>query len=93
PRLTQMSIKLQPLQRKTQSTLHDIIATCVRELKQSTKGFDPETLSDTLAPYATLYPTKLELELRKNDVEDLDPTNAMNFISWLRNDEEVNFGI
>jgi len=35
-----MSIKLQPLQRKTQSTLHDIIATCVRELKQSTKGFD-----------------------------------------------------
>ncbi|CAK5013471.1 unnamed protein product [Meloidogyne enterolobii] len=68
PKLTQMSIKLQPLQRKTQSTLHDIIATCVRELKQSTKGFDPETLSDTLAPYATLYPTKLELELRKNDV-------------------------
>ncbi|CAK5074457.1 unnamed protein product [Meloidogyne enterolobii] len=89
PKLTQMSIKLQPLQRKTQSTLHDIIATCVRELKQSTKGFDPETLSDTLAPYATLYPTKLEIELRKNDVEDLDPTNAMNFISWLRNDEET----
>uniref|UniRef100_A0A1I8BV14 ERCC4 domain-containing protein n=1 Tax=Meloidogyne hapla TaxID=6305 RepID=A0A1I8BV14_MELHA len=111
PKLTQMSIKLEPLQRKTQSTLHDIIATCVRELKQSTKGFDPETLSDTLAPYATLYPTKLELEMRKNDVcltdrqrrllddlrilrnlyqkLNLDPTNAMNFISWLRSDEET----
>ncbi|KAF7632544.1 ERCC4 domain-containing protein [Meloidogyne graminicola] len=111
PKFTQITIKLEPLQRNAQSTLYDIIATCVRELKQCTKGFDLEELSDKLTPYAILYPTKFELELRKSDVcltdrqkrllddlrtlrnlyqkLNLDPTNAMNFISWLRSDEET----
>jgi hypothetical protein len=35
-----MSIQLEAAQRKAQACLRDIIATCVRELKQCTKDFD-----------------------------------------------------
>ena len=39
-----MSIQLDQAQRKAQASLRDIIATCVRELKQCTKDFDVDKL-------------------------------------------------
>uniref|UniRef100_A0A914HCD1 DNA repair endonuclease XPF n=1 Tax=Globodera rostochiensis TaxID=31243 RepID=A0A914HCD1_GLORO len=106
------TIQLTNMQRKVQANLRDIIGTCVRELKQCTKGVDSETESEILAPSATLRPTKLELDLRRRDavltdrqqrlvadlrtlralfhkVEDLDPSNALQFLKYIRSDKEV----
>ncbi|KAL3116042.1 hypothetical protein niasHT_007342 [Heterodera trifolii] len=111
-KFVQTVIQLNNTQRKVQANLRDIIGTCVRELKQCTKGVNTETESEILAPSATLRPTKLELDLRRRDavltdrqqrlvsdlrtlrtlfhkVEDLDPSNAFQFLKCIRNDKKV----
>ncbi|KAI6172184.1 ERCC4 domain-containing protein [Aphelenchoides besseyi] len=66
PDFIEMSVKLTPMQRIIRTRLVDIIATCVRELKQCTHGLDIDPEIETTPAAAALRPTALEIELRRN---------------------------
>ncbi|KAI6228275.1 ERCC4 domain-containing protein [Aphelenchoides besseyi] len=66
PNFIEMSVKLTPMQRIIRTRLVDIIATCVRELKQCTHGLDIDPEIETTPAAAALRPTALEIELRRN---------------------------
>uniref|UniRef100_A0A914YBF0 DNA repair endonuclease XPF n=1 Tax=Panagrolaimus superbus TaxID=310955 RepID=A0A914YBF0_9BILA len=65
PKLCELEVDLPVQLRKVRMGLMDIIRTCVRELKQTVHSLEIEMEDDALSPSAALYPSKLELDLRR----------------------------
>jgi DNA excision repair protein ERCC-4 len=65
PKLCELEVDLPYQLRKVRMGLMDIIRTCVRELKQTVHSLEIEMEDDALSPSAALYPSKLELDLRR----------------------------
>uniref|UniRef100_A0AC34PZY7 Uncharacterized protein n=1 Tax=Panagrolaimus sp. JU765 TaxID=591449 RepID=A0AC34PZY7_9BILA len=65
PEVCFMEVELPPQLRRIRMAMMDIIRTCVRELKSTVSSLEIELEDDALSPSAALYPSKLELDLRK----------------------------
>uniref|UniRef100_A0A914WNF4 Uncharacterized protein n=1 Tax=Plectus sambesii TaxID=2011161 RepID=A0A914WNF4_9BILA len=63
PELIEMTVEMSAGMRKIQSSLVDIIRTCLKELKQCTSSVDVETEDDATSSAAALYESKLERDL------------------------------